>query len=161
MTTVYYLKLTQLEQLNAKPLPEHVRIEEIETNQAELSRQFYTEVGKHWQWTDKLVWTEQQWVDYTQPANLRTFGAYSGEQFVGYFELNKHQDNSVEIIYFGLDKAFFGQGLGGGLLSQCIKTAWQWQATRVWVHTCDLDHPAALANYKARGMALYKTELEE
>ncbi|MEE1672720.1 GNAT family N-acetyltransferase [Agarivorans aestuarii] len=161
MTTVYYLQQTQLEQLNAKPLSEQITIEEIETNQAKLSRQFYAEVGKHWQWTDKLVWTEQQWLEYTSPASLRTFSAYLNQEFVGYFELNKHPDNSVEIAYFGLAKAFHGQGIGGGLLSQCIQRAWQWNPSRVWVHTCDLDHPAALANYKARGMALYKTEHEE
>jgi hypothetical protein len=30
----------------------------------------------------------------------------------------------------------------------------------VWVHTCTLDHPAALGNYQARGMVVYKTETE-
>ena len=34
------------------------------------------------------------------------------------------------------------------------------QPRRVWVHTCTLDHPAALANYQARGMKSYKTEME-
>ena len=29
---------------------------------------------------------------------------------------------------------------------------------RVWVHTCNLDHPKALANYQARGMVVYKVE---
>jgi hypothetical protein len=28
------------------------------------------------------------------------------------------------------------------------------------VHTCNLDHPAALANYQARGMVIYKQEAE-
>jgi hypothetical protein len=36
--------------------------------------------------------------------------------------------------------------------------AWDWGATRVWVHTCSLDHPSALANYQARGMRLYRHE---
>jgi hypothetical protein len=30
--------------------------------------------------------------------------------------------------------------------------------SRVWVHTCTLDGPAALANYQARGMTVYRTE---
>jgi hypothetical protein len=33
--------------------------------------------------------------------------------------------------------------------------------TRVWVHTCTLDHPAALANYQARGMKIYYVEAQE
>jgi hypothetical protein len=32
--------------------------------------------------------------------------------------------------------------------------------SRVWVHTCTLDHPGALANYQARGFAIYKVEHE-
>jgi len=32
------------------------------------------------------------------------------------------------------------------------------EASRVWLHTCSLDHPYALANYKARGMKVYKVE---
>ena len=31
-------------------------------------------------------------------------------------------------------------------------------ASRVWVHTCDLDGPASLANYQARGFRIFKTE---
>jgi hypothetical protein len=29
-------------------------------------------------------------------------------------------------------------------------------ARRVWVHTCDLDHPRALANYQARGFEVFR-----
>jgi len=29
-------------------------------------------------------------------------------------------------------------------------------ASRVWLHTCTLDHPSALANYKARGFRIFK-----
>ena len=32
--------------------------------------------------------------------------------------------------------------------------------SRVWVHTCNRDHPQALANYQARGMIVYKVEKE-
>ena len=32
-----------------------------------------------------------------------------------------------------------------------VRRAWERQPTRVWLHTSSLDHPAALANYVARG----------
>jgi GNAT superfamily N-acetyltransferase len=157
---IYYLQQSNVEQINSKPLPSTIQIEEIKQHQASVSRQFYLEVGQHWQWNDKRQWSEQDWNNYTQSKTLRTFAAYQDEQFVGYFELEKHADESVEIAYFGLAKHFLGQGIGGGLLSRCLYSAWQWQASRVWVHTCDLDHPSALANYQARGMELYKTECD-
>jgi GNAT superfamily N-acetyltransferase len=67
----------------------------------------------------------------------------------------------VEIAYFGLAPKFIGRGFGGYLLSQAIKSAWKMKGTqRAWVHTCTLDHPGALRNYKARGMEVYRVATE-
>ena len=56
------------------------------------------------------------------------------------------KDRSVEIAFFGLLPQFIGKGLGGYLLSEAIRKAWDLDASRVWVHTCTLDHPRALGN---------------
>ncbi len=67
--------------------------------------------------------------------------------------------SEVEIAYFGLLPEFIGRGLGGDLLTSAIENAWAWSPApfRVWVHTCNRDHPGALANYQARGFKIYKT----
>ena len=67
----------------------------------------------------------------------------------------------VEIAYFGLAPAFIGRALGGPLLTRALQEAWKSGPARVWVHTCTLDHEAALANYKARGMSIYQTEVSQ
>ena len=67
----------------------------------------------------------------------------------------------MEIAYFGLLPQFVGRGLGGALLTATIERAWQLKPRRVWVHTCTLDHPSALANYQARGFRIYKHETED
>ncbi|WP_353094996.1 GNAT family N-acetyltransferase, partial [Methylibium sp.] len=76
----------------------------------------------------------------------------------GYVELERQAGDQVEIAYFGLMREFMGQGLGGHLLTLGIDRAWAMGATRVWVHTCTLDGPAALANYEARGLLRYHEE---
>ena len=48
--------------------------------------------------------------------------------------------------------------MGGHLLTAAIDRAWGMGADRVWVHTCDLDHPSALPNYQARGMRVFRVE---
>jgi GNAT superfamily N-acetyltransferase len=59
---------------------------------------------------------------------------------------------------------FIGRGLGAALLTSAIEEAWSPESIRgieperVWVHTCNRDHPQALANYQARGMIVYKIE---
>jgi hypothetical protein len=68
------------------------------------------------------------------------------------------EDDSVEIAYFGLAPDAIGQGLGKHLLSYAVLDAWGMKPKRVWLHTCTLDHPAALPNYLARGFVPYRTE---
>jgi GNAT superfamily N-acetyltransferase len=91
-------------------------------------------------------------------AGLRTFVAYVDGSPAGYFELLPDGEGGIEIVYFGLLPSFVGRGLGGHLLTTALEEAWRMDPTRVWVHTCSLDHPAALKNYQARGMDLYRTE---
>ena len=52
-------------------------------------------------------------------------------------------------------------GLGGWLLTRAVERAWAVEGTRrVWLHTCELDSPAALANYEARGFVATGTSVE-
>ncbi|HKS00459.1 MAG TPA: GNAT family acetyltransferase, partial [Arthrobacter sp.] len=74
----------------------------------------------------------------------------------------------VEIRYFGLAQRAIGRSLGGRLLEHGIQAAWSLSerfelppVTRLWVHTCTLDGPAALANYQARGFVVVAAENEE
>jgi len=141
-----------------------------------FSRDMYFHVGENWKWIDKRPWTEKQWKEYVNDPNLRTFAGRCGELLIGYYELKRspaspsrsqrsevrgriHQEE-IEIVYFGLLPEFIGRGLGGALLTSAIENAWAWSPTpsRVWVHTCNRDHPGALNNYKARGFRVYKVE---
>ena len=123
-----------------------------------FNREMYFKVGEQWKWIDKRSWTDAQWQEWASDPNLRTFAGYCDEALIGYYEL--HRDaGEVEIAYFVLLPEFIGRGLGGMLLTHAIETAWTWAPApaRVWVHTCNRDHPNALANYQARGFRIYKT----
>jgi GNAT superfamily N-acetyltransferase len=67
-------------------------------------------------------------------------------------------DGAVEIAYFGLLPEYFGRGWDGHLLTRAVETAWGLGASRVWLHTCTLDHPAALPNYLRRGFRRVREE---
>lgn len=113
----------------------------------------YRDVGAPWHWVDRLDWSEHQWSAWTDREEHLLILGYTGSTPFGYAELEQQGNNIVEIAYFGLLPQFTGQGLGGWLLQQAITIAWDLPRTRsIWVHTCDLDGPAALSNYRARGM---------
>jgi GNAT superfamily N-acetyltransferase len=137
-----------------------------------FNRDMYVAVGKAWKWIDKLPWSEERWREYAINSNLRTFAAYYDRALAGYYELLRSDSLSdgdggdgaeIEIAYFGLLPDFIGRGLGGALLASAIENAWAWRPTpqRVWVHTCNRDHPSALNNYQARGFKIYRIERGE
>jgi len=157
--TTYYLEMKSSALLKSKPRPAGLQIHECIVKQFQYNRFLYQLVGAAWQWTDKLQWTDKQWIAFAENDNLRTWVAYYRGSPAGYYELQQQDGGDVEIAYFGLAPKFIGRGFGGYLLSQAIHSAWAWAGTeRVWVHTCTRDHPSALQNYKARGMVVYRVE---
>jgi ribosomal protein S18 acetylase RimI-like enzyme len=125
----------------------------------QLNKFFYKNIGKKHKWTDRLVWTEAQWIDYVSSKKVKTYILKYQNDLAGYFELIFHIDEKeVEIAYFGLLEEFQNKKLGSYLLSQAIKKSFNSKTNRVWVHTCSLDHKNALNNYIARGMKIFKSE---
>ena len=68
------------------------------------------------------------------------------------------EKNETEIAYFGILEEYQNKKLGSYLLSEAIKKSFENNESRVWVHTCSLDHKNALKNYISRGMKIFKTE---
>ncbi len=159
--TTWSLEMVSPEELIYKPVtdPDFI-IQECQVKQFQFNRFLYSYIGKQWEWTDKLSWSDNQWREYAENDDLRLWVGYYKGSPAGYFELRK-AEGDVEIAYFGLAEPFIGRGLGGSLLSAAIQEAWNWEAKRVWVHTCTLDHPYALKNYQARGLKVYKEETDQ
>jgi len=159
--TVNYLQMMAASDLAAARPVEGLSIVEAEIPQYQYNRFLYDLVGADWQWNEKRHWTAAQWQAYAEREELRTWTGYIKGSIAGYFELEQQPHDTIELKYFGLAPKSIGKGIGGALLTQAITTAWNWNSpTRVWLHTCSLDHPHALANYQARGFTLYKSEVE-
>lgn len=159
--TIYYLEMTDPHDLRPKRI-EHdgLEIRQAEIPSPELNRLLYTAVGGDWYWIDRLDWTYQQWLEWVDRPELETWVAYVSGTPAGYFELERQSDGNIEIACFGLLPQFIGRGLGGHLLTVATERAWQMEASRVWVHTCSLDHRGALANYRARGFRVFREETQ-
>jgi GNAT superfamily N-acetyltransferase len=158
--TVWYLEMRDRTDLKPARDPGGIEVREAKVKQFQLNRFLYQWIGATWEWYDKLVWSDEQWQSYAEAENLRTWVAWVEGSPAGYFELQSLPEAAVEISYFGLAEKFLGQGIGGYLLSEATREAWNWGAHRVQVNTCSLDHPAALANYQSRGFTVYETEVE-
>lgn len=155
--------------LEPDPATSGVRIARAEVPSPEFSRFLYTSVGADCAWTDRLPWSYEQWRSFLARPGVETWVAYDRDTPAGYIELDPQDDGQVEIAYFGLLPAFRGRRIGGHLLSVGIARAWDLgerrpdraPTKRVWVHTCSLDGPHALANYERRGFRIFRTETGE
>jgi ribosomal protein S18 acetylase RimI-like enzyme len=125
---------------------------------ADRYRALYLGVGAAYQWTDRAAWTDAEIHAHVTLPGVEVWTGHVGGELAGYFELRDWPDGSTEIAYFGLLPAFVGRGLGGALLTEALRQAWARQPARVWLHTSSLDHPAALANYCARGFSVTKVQ---
>jgi len=155
-----YLEILSLEELIESNNPsDKFILELVEPPNFQLNKFFYKNIGKNHKWVDRLIWNEKQWIDYTTNTKVKTFVLKKGDDLVGYFELNFHNDkNEIEIAYFGLLEEYRNQKLGSYLLSLAIKESFKEKPSRVWLHTCSLDHKNALNNYLSRGMKIFKKE---
>ena len=126
----------------------------------QLNKFFYKNIGKKHRWVDRLIWSEQQWIDYVSNSKVKTHILKKKNDLVGFFELIFHLENKeVEIAYFGILEEYQNKKLGSFLLSEAIKKSFNENINRVWLHTCSLDHENALKNYLARGMKIFKSEI--
>ena len=126
----------------------------------QLNKFFYKNIGKKHKWVDRLIWSEQQWIDYVSNSKVKTYVLKKKDDLVGFFELIFHLENKeVEIAYFGILEEYQNKKLGSFLLSEAIKRSFKENINRVWLHTCSLDHENALKNYLARGMKIFKSEI--
>ncbi len=117
----------------------------------ELNWLLHQTVGADYRWGGRADWGQDEWNAYVDRPELQTWIAYVQGAPAGYYEIEKHEDGSVQIECFGLRKMFFGQGIGGRLLTKAVECCWAMGASRVWLKTCSQDHPLALSNYRARG----------
>jgi len=139
--------------------PDAVEITECQLKTGRLNQFFYCWIGEDWAWLDKRSWSHTQWNEYAQ--NVRLFIIYRDKTPVGYYELGVSEvANGVELNYFGLADIAMGGGVGRYALEHALLSAKETGAEVMTVNTCSWDHPAALANYLARGFVEYRSEIE-
>jgi GNAT superfamily N-acetyltransferase len=155
-----YLELLSREALRpAKAMISEARVVRRDPCSIADYRRLYAAVGGPWHWRDRLKWDDATLRGHLESPLIGIWELLVSGASAGFFELRKSGNDEVEIAYFGLTPSFIGRGLGGALLTAAVEEAWRFGGRRVWLHTCTLDSPHALPNYKARGFVPYRTEI--
>lgn len=152
----WYLHMTSVEQFIPAPLDSNLVIMAMQQPDLSFYRFLYKTVGEDWRWRDRLYMSNDELLAALSKPGTSVHVIYEKGVPAGYIELVQ-QDKNTEVNYFGLRPQFTGRGLGKHLLSWGLARAWEDGAQRIWVHTCNLDAPAALQNYLRRGFSIYET----
>lgn len=153
-----YLEMTHPDALvGAEFTDEAADVVRVTDGPASLYRYLYREVGRPWHWLDRWDWSDRRIREHLDSPGIELWLLTVGRVPTGFFELHR-TSNETEIAYFGLLPEFTGRGLGKALLTCATREAWRSTPRRVWLHTCSLDHPAAIRNYTARGFVPYREE---
>jgi GNAT superfamily N-acetyltransferase len=123
-------------------------------------RRLYEAVGREWLWFTRAVLTNEALQEVIgHPAVDARVLVCEGED-AGLVELDFRRDGECELVFFGLAPAWCGRGIGLPLLHDAIRRAFQRPISRLWLHTCTLDHPAAIRLYLKAGFTPYRRAVE-
>ena len=160
LVTVTYLEMTAPDERSAAPRwTEPVTVERAECPTVSFYRWLYDTVGADWHWYERRRLSDEALAAIVQDDAVEVFVLYVRGVPAGYVELDRRIDAEVEIAYFGLMPDCIGRGLGPALLGWALERAWSYRPRRVWLHTCTLDHPKALAVYRRAGFEVYDREV--
>jgi GNAT superfamily N-acetyltransferase len=119
-------------------------------------RYLYQAVGEKWLWFERRLWSDERLRSVLARKETEIAVLYLSGIPAGYWELDRSDQENVELAYFGIVTDFIGRGLGPWLLQSAIDAAWTGPTQRFWVHTCTFDHPKALGLYQRLGFAVYE-----
>ncbi|MBF2761424.1 MAG: GNAT family N-acetyltransferase [Ectothiorhodospiraceae bacterium AqS1] len=122
-------------------------------------RYLYNTVGAKWYWYERRELTDDALEDIIRDPLVEILVPYCRGVPAGYVELDCRCEKEVKIAYFGLIPEFIGKGIGPSLLDRAIRSAFagndrRSKPERLWLHTCTLDHPAALSVYLRAGFSI-------
>ena len=154
-TKTTYLEMFEPPPLDDPPPRSDLSIEHLVDPDPKRYRFLYLGVGCNHAWNDREDFTDQQLHEMLDDPHLEIHQFRIAGQAAGFCELDRNVLDQVLIMYFGLMPPYIGQGLGKYFLQETLRIAWSYGPRRVWLHTCDLDHEAALPNYLKAGFRVY------
>ena len=155
-TRVTYLQMLRAPRRRLVDPNRNLQVHQIHAPTVALYRWLYRAVGSELHWFDRLLMTSEELQAILGDEQVDLFTLHLDGHPAGYCELDRRSGDEIELSYFGLFPQFLGRGLGKFFLEWTVCEAWSHHPQRLWLHTCDLDHPAALPNYLKAGFEIYR-----
>lgn len=155
---VNYLELTQ----PPAPIQERVGEDRILREKLRVSEylDLYKRVGQPLRWDQRLKMRRSELIVLLESERSQVYILRDGHnQALGFCEFERSLPD-IQLKNFGLVLTARGRGLGSWLLRTALHHEWKVQPRRIWLHTDNWDHPAALRLYENAGFRTYMVREE-
>jgi ribosomal protein S18 acetylase RimI-like enzyme len=162
-TTVTYLEMLDRPTRPTVPAPGKPRTALVRAENPSISfyRYLYDTVGGPWTWMERRLMDDEALRVAITASGVEIYVLWVDGAPAGFGEVNRGiKADEVELTYFGLIPDYIGLGLGWYFINAMIDIAWASEPRRIWVHTCDLDHPRAIGNYQKAGFKVFGQAIE-
>jgi GNAT superfamily N-acetyltransferase len=159
VAVVTFLEMTERPEVEVPPSP--LFLQRMDRPDLASYRDLFRLVGSPWLWFSRLILDDSKLAAIVHDPGIELFEALDGNgRQGGMLELDFRQEASCELAFVGLVPDLAGLGHGRWLLAEAVSRAWRDDVRRVVVHTCTLDHPAAMAAYRRAGFVPFKRAIE-
>jgi GNAT superfamily N-acetyltransferase len=159
-TIVTCLDMSQKPAARPDPPADGLAVERWPSPTVDDYRALYRRIGEDWLWVSRAVMADEALKAIIGDPSVEIYSLMRDGERLGLLELDFREAGQCELAFFGLDNSLIGSGAGRILMNVAIDKAWEKPISRFWVHTCHLDHPAALAFYQRSGFTPYKRMVE-
>lgn len=156
--TVYYLEMLDPSQSSIPAPRGDLMVVHARNPTIPYYRFLYDSVGREYHWLSRRKLSDKELACIIHDPLDEVHVLHVEGTPAGFAELDRRQPTEIELVQFGLMPEFIGQGLGKWFLQWTIDKAWSYQPRRFWLHTCTLDHPAALPTYQKARLVQFKQE---
>lgn len=123
-------------------------------------RDLFRRVGEEWLWFSRARMNDAELAAVINAAGIEVYALSVNGRDEGLLELDFREAGQCELLYFGVTASLIGTGAARFLMNRALDLAWSRDVSRVWVHTCTLDHPSAVAFYQRSGFRPFRRQVE-
>ena len=135
-------------------------LRKVERPGTDWFRELYLRIGAEWMWYGRIRMSDADLAAKIQSPRVAEYALVHDGRDEGLLELDFREAGACEIGMFGVTANLVGTGAGRWLMNRALELAWTRDVSRVWLHTCSFDHPAALGFYQRSGFRPFRRQIE-
>jgi GNAT superfamily N-acetyltransferase len=154
------LEMTERPAARGHPVKPGVVLQPADRQDLAAHRALFAAVGRNLLWFSRLIMPDEKLTAILSDPDYDPYVLMQEGQPIGMLDLDFREQGQCELAFFGLTPDAIGGGHGAALMDAAIDRAWSRPITRLWLHTCTNDHPAALGFYRRSGFTPYQFMVE-